>query len=240
MIPKESSSFKIGDTVLPGDDVTDAVRTSTTQRIVIGPGLRREGGQVVAARSGVLKMPQNNVFVVDAYQKRYIPVKDEHVVGIVTNAGSDVFRVDIGASVSASLSYLDFEHATKKNRPNIQVGDVVYAKLSTAGRDMEPELVCVDSHGKANKLGKLEDGFLITCSLNLIRKLLSVNCPLLKALGQKWPYECAFGMNGKVWIKARSVKETIAIANAIFESEQLDNDQTKQMCRNLGLIIDCM
>ncbi|XP_034241418.1 exosome complex component RRP40-like [Thrips palmi] len=238
MIPTESPSLRTGDTVLPGDDVTSALRTNDALKVVLGPGLRREGGQVVASRSGVLRMPKNNVFVVEAYQKRYIPVKDEHVVGVVTNAGSDIFRVDIGASVSASLSYLDFEHATKKNRPNIQVGDVVYAKLSTAGRDMEPELVCVDAHGKANKLGKLEDGFLITCSLNLIRKLLSVSCPLLKALGQKWPYECAFGMNGKVWIKARSTKETIAIANAIYESEHMDNDQIKQMCINLGVIVD--
>lgn len=121
MIPTQSPSYKIGDTVLPGDDVTVALRSGDAHRVVLGPGLRREGGQVVACRSGVLKMPKNNVFVVDAYQKRYIPVKDEHVVGIVTNAGSDIFRVDIGASVSASLSYLDFEHATKKNRPNIQV-----------------------------------------------------------------------------------------------------------------------
>lgn len=117
---------------------------------------------------------------------------------------------------------------------------MVYAKLSTAGRDMEPELVCVDSHGKAGKLGKLEEGFLINCSLNLIRKLLSQNCSLLQALGQKWPYECAFGMNGKVWIKARSVKETIAIANAIYESEQMDNTQIKKMCTNLGVVVESM
>lgn len=233
-------SYQVGDAVLPGDDVSDAVRAGDAVRVILGPGLRRVGSEVIVCRPGVLKTPKNNVFVVDAYQKRYIPVKEEHVVGVVTNASSDIFRVDIGASVTASLSYLDFEHATKKNRPNIQVGDVIYAKLSTAGRDMEPELVCVDSHGKAGKLGKLEDGFLITCSLNLIRKLLSVNCPLLQALGQKWPYECAFGMNGKVWIKARSVKETIAIANAIYESEHMDNGQIKKMCINLGLVFESM
>ncbi|KAK3930836.1 Exosome complex component RRP40 [Frankliniella fusca] len=240
MIPTQDPAYRIGDSVLPGDDVSAAVRVGDVNKVVLGPGLRRVGSKVVVSRAGVLKMPKHNVFVVDAYQKRYIPVKEEHVVGVVTNASSDVFRVDIGASVTASLSYLDFEHATKKNRPNIQVGDVVYAKLSTAGRDMEPELVCVDSHGKAGKLGKLEDGFLITCSLNLIRKLLSVNCPLLQALGQKWPYECAFGMNGKVWIKARSVKETIAIGNAIYESELMDNNQIRKMCTNLGLVVDAM
>ena len=120
MIPTNDLTFKVGDTVLPGDDVTEAIRTGDANKIVLGPGLRRMGARVMVSRPGVLRMPRNNVFHVDAYQKRYIPVKDENVVGIVTNAG-DVYRVDIGASVPASLSYLEFEHATKKNRPNIQV-----------------------------------------------------------------------------------------------------------------------
>ena len=48
-------------------------------------------------------------------------VKGESVVGVVTQRAGDVFRVDIGVSVLASLSYLAFEGATKKNRPNINV-----------------------------------------------------------------------------------------------------------------------
>jgi exosome complex component RRP40 len=40
-----------------------------------------------------------------------------------------VFRVDIGTSQLASLSYMAFEGATKRNRPNVNVGDIVYAKV---------------------------------------------------------------------------------------------------------------
>ena len=45
-----------------------------------------------------------------------------------------LFLVDpfSGTSDNASLSYLAFESATKKNRPNVNVGDVVYAKLIVA------------------------------------------------------------------------------------------------------------
>ena len=67
---------------------------------------------------------------------------------MVVGKGGDTFRVDIGSADNASLSFMAFEGATKKNRPNINVGDVVYAKLLVASRDMEPELVCVDSYGK--------------------------------------------------------------------------------------------
>ena len=62
-------------------------------------------------------------------------------MGVVTAKAGDTFRVDIGSADQASLSYLAFEHATKKNRPNVQNGDLVYAKLLVASRDMEPELV---------------------------------------------------------------------------------------------------
>ena len=57
------------------------------------------------------------------------------------------FQVDIGTSEPASLSYLAFEGATKKNKPNIVNGDVVYAKVITASKDMESELGMI-SHKK--------------------------------------------------------------------------------------------
>jgi len=43
------------------------------------------------------------------------------VIGIVTAKSGDIFKVDVGGSEQASLSYLAFEGATKRNRPNVQV-----------------------------------------------------------------------------------------------------------------------
>ena len=43
------------------------------------------------------------------------------MIGIVHNKSGDVFRVDIGGSEMASLSYLSFEGATKRNRPDVKV-----------------------------------------------------------------------------------------------------------------------
>lgn len=50
-----------------------------------------------------------------------MPVKGDQVIGIVTARAGDVFRLDVGGSEQASLSYLAFEGATKRNRPNVQV-----------------------------------------------------------------------------------------------------------------------
>ena len=38
-------------------------------------------------------------------------------------------------------------------------------------------------------------------------------------------------MNGRIWIKGRSVKETIAIANVVTSVEYMDNDQVKSVVK---------
>jgi len=52
---------------------------------------------------------------------QYIPARGDNVIGVVTAKGGDIFRVDIGTSEPASLSYLAFEGATKRNRPDVKV-----------------------------------------------------------------------------------------------------------------------
>lgn len=156
------------------------------------------------------------------------------MIGIVTKKSGDIYKVDIGANEQATLSYLAFEGATKKNRPDLQIGDLVYAKLLVASRDMEPELVCVDSQGKENDLGVLSsDGMMFTCSLSLVRKLLNSDCPLFWMLGKSQTYEVAAGMNGRIWIKARTVQETIAVANAIFAAEYTLPDEMLKLCAKI-------
>ncbi|XP_014217428.2 exosome complex component RRP40 [Copidosoma floridanum] len=163
---------------------------------------------------------------------RYVPSQGENVVGVVTQKAGDIFKVDIGASETASLSYIAFEGATKRNRPDVQVGDIVYAKLLVASKDMEPELVCVDSFGKKGKLGILNPtGMYFTCSLNLVRKILNKNCPLLRLLSEELKYELAVGMNGRIWIQSKaSVENIVAVANAILAAEYTAPSDLQALC----------
>ena len=64
----------------------------------------------------------NNVF-------QYYPNKEDFVVGLVKNKNQEFYTVDIGAPADATLSLFDFEGATKKNRPNLEVGALVYCRL---------------------------------------------------------------------------------------------------------------
>jgi len=241
--------------VIPGDLISeippDSDDTSQDKKggIVLGPGLSREGSNVYATKCGVLRKKRpltHDIYWVDTHSKRYVPVKGEYVLGIVVAKAGDAFRVDIGAAEYASLSYLAFEGATKKNRPLVNLGDVVYARLIVASRDMEAELVCVDSYGKRAGMGVIgssdpstplvnssDNSFLFTVPLNLVRKLLSKSCVLLNALGKYIAYEIAVGMNGRIWIRGKKVRDTICLANAISVAEHMTNEEITRMSNKL-------
>lgn len=79
--------------------------------------------------------------------------------------------MDIGGAHQASLDALAFEGATKRNKPNLKVGSLVYARVSLAHKDMEPELECFDAQTrKSEGYGELKGGFMIRCSLKMCRK----------------------------------------------------------------------
>ncbi|XP_053672687.1 exosome complex component RRP40 [Anopheles nili] len=224
--------------VLAGDIMTEPMDImQVNKKVILGPGLRIDGNTIRASKCGQLKIKAPNTFWVDAHQRRYVPNRGELVIGVVIAKAGDIFRLDIGSNDTASLSYMAFEGATKKNRPDVNVGDIVYARLLIAHSDVEPELVCVDSHGKKGKLGVLHEGFMLCCSLNLVRKILNPKCTFLSLLAKELAFEMAAGMNGRIWIRGKTIKETIAVGNAILALEYVSNDRIRDLCTDIGAYV---
>ncbi|XP_059203014.1 exosome complex component RRP40-like [Centropristis striata] len=230
---------KVGQVLVPGDEFcceTDGTISLTEpvrpDKVLCGPGLRRSGDRLLVCKSGVLRHKQPNMFWMDSQQRRYVPAKGETVIGIVTTKSGDVFKVDFGGSEQASLSYLAFEGATKRNRPNVQVGDLVFSQFVVANQDMEPELVCVDSCGRANGMGVFGGGGLVfSVSLGLVRRLLAPHSELLSDLQQLFPCELVVGMNGRLWVKSSRVQQTLIIANLLQSAETMTGPQRQALFR---------
>jgi exosome complex RNA-binding protein Rrp4 len=70
------------------------------------------------------------LFWTSVYGGRYVPVADDVVVGVVASRHADDYKVDVGGSCLAQLDALAFDGASKRNKPNLQVGDVVYARVT--------------------------------------------------------------------------------------------------------------
>ncbi|KAH9969792.1 exosome complex exonuclease RRP40 [Russula dissimulans] len=203
--------------VLPGEVVQTQHKT-----LKLGPGLRQfvdsqGNSSVVVTRAGTLEQNlKGNKFWVEGNSRRYVPAAQEPVVGIVAARQGEGWRVDIGSAHQASLDGLAFEGASRRNRPNLKVNSLVYARVSLAHKDMEPELECFDAQTrKAEGFGELKGGFLVRCSLKMCRNLLDPNHFFLPLLGSRFHLDTAIGTNGRVWISAKEVKQTIAVARCI-------------------------
>ncbi|EFA07836.1 exosome complex component RRP40 [Tribolium castaneum] len=218
--------------VFPGDVVKDV--KSVKGVTVLGPGVAPDGSTVRVTRAGRLHAKPPNTYWVEHDQKRYVPKRGDLVVGIVVKKSGDLLKIDIGGSEPASLSMLAFEGATKKQKPDLQVGDLVYGRLLNAHKEMEPELVCVDSYFKAGKLGPLSnEGFLVTVSLGLVWRLLEAENPILEAVGKAAPFEIAVGMNGRVWVNGRSVKDVLNVVRCLEVAERHDDRTVLDFCKQL-------
>ncbi|XP_040029307.1 exosome complex component RRP40 [Gasterosteus aculeatus] len=233
---------RTGEVLLPGDefsfDTDDTISLTgpvKPEKVVCGPGLRRSGDRLLVCKSGVLRHKPPNMFWMDSQQRRYVPAKGETIIGIVTVKSGDVFKVDFGGSEQASLSYLAFEGATKRNRPNVQVGDLVFSQFLLANQDMEPELVCVDSSGRANGMGVFGGGgLLFTVSLGLVRRLLTPHSEILSDLKQLFPCELVMGMNGRLWVKSCSLQQTLVISNLLQSCDTMTAQQRRELFRRVA------
>lgn len=147
----------------------------------------------------------------------------------MSHPAGDVLKIDIGSSELASLPTLAFEGATKKQKPDMQVGDALYAQVLSAHREMEPELVCVDSYGKAGKLGPLSnDGFVMNVKPYLAYRLLDPENHVLRKLGKKFPFETAVGMNGKIWINAKTTRDIFNVVRALEAQFKLVESEVRE------------
>ncbi|XP_027842713.1 exosome complex component RRP40 [Aphis gossypii] len=224
------------DVVLPGNDVSDIVfKGDTCKRSekTIGPGLKSANNKIIVCNGGVLRSKDDKYFWIEFSKKKYSPAKDDVVVGIVAAKTSEMYKVDIGASELATLPYLAFTNATKKNRPEIKVGNVVAAKVKVATPFMESEISCVE-YANSIILGQLENGFLFNVSLNYALRLRKSSSKLLYHLGQMVPYEIVIGVNGKIWINSASIRTTIAIGNAVMKAEHLEEEDIPQLVKNFN------
>ncbi|KAF9468484.1 hypothetical protein BDZ94DRAFT_1245466 [Collybia nuda] len=205
-------------TVLPGKQIL-----AKHVNLKLGPGLLQSSSanatdsSIITTRTGVLIHSTNkSKWWVEGNSRRYVPAAQESVIGMVIQKLGEGFRVDIGAAHYASLDGLAFEGASKRNKPNLKVGCLVYARVSLAHKDMEPELECFEAQTrKSEGFGEVKGGFLVRCSLKMCRELLDPNHFLLPLLGGRFPLEVAVGMNGRVWVNAKEPKLVIVISRCI-------------------------
>ncbi|PKS09188.1 hypothetical protein jhhlp_003802 [Lomentospora prolificans] len=233
--------------VLPGDDIDESlIPTHPKHPLRIGPGLRHvPPSDLVPTIAGpLLTDKRKNSIWVERSAGRYIPAVGDLVIGTVTRSTADFYYVSLSDyTANATLPQLSFEMATKKTKPNLNSGALVYARVTLANKHMDPELECVSqSTGKSDGLGPLIGGMVFTVSLGFARRLLMPKAVeegkviVLDELGGAGlAFETAVGRNGKVWVNSESVATIISVGKALTEADQknLTVEQQKKLVRKL-------
>jgi len=74
-------------------------------------------------------------------------------------------------------------------------------------------------------MGELKGGMVFDVSMGMARRLLMTKqreegkIAVLEELGEKVAFEIAVGRNGKVWVKAGGVKETLIVGRALLDTD---------------------
>lgn len=256
--------------LLPGEQIpSDALPSTTSNPLRLGSGVRllnkspqnpqqsksssssssspsKNKHELVATHAGLLSTDskRNTVIIHSFPQRRYIPTVNDLVIAQVHRSSQDYFHCVITPHAPlAVLGQLAFEGASKKTRPALKQGDLVYARVLSigVGAGTEVELTCVNpATGKAEPggLGPLTGGMVFDVSTGLAARLMmktGSEVVVLEELGKKLEnkggFEIAVGRNGRVWVDCSSsndsnsssdigVRITIALGQCLQELDR--------------------
>jgi exosome complex component RRP40 len=161
---------------------------------------------------------------------QYYPQKDDYVIVVVSGKTNDNYFCSLGSGTSYVLSALDFEGATKKNRPNLAVGSLVYARVIETSGCLRGRISCINPKSKKEWItgeglfGELSEGLCVDVPLHFTNHLLSKQKKpqFFKELSKHATFEVCLGRNGKIWIKCASMDHSILITNLMRKASTLD------------------
>ena len=100
-----------------------------------------------ATKPGILRFRAPDRVWVETTHRRYVPAVGDTVVGVVLERRAEAYRVDVGGSTAAFLPLLAFDGASRRNKPDLPVGCMVYARVCGVDRHADAELTCQVADG---------------------------------------------------------------------------------------------
>ncbi|KAI4175145.1 MAG: hypothetical protein LQ343_001906 [Gyalolechia ehrenbergii] len=234
--------------VMPGEVLSEDVLpapSNPSAPLKLGPGLRHTPPSTVTTTlAGPLCVDRKkNAIWIENNSGRYIPQTNDVVIATVHHSSTDWYHCSITPHTAfAQLPQLAFEGATKRARPQLSSGSLIYARVLSASKHFDSEIVCYNpSTGKSEGMGELKGGMVFNVSLGMARRLLfnkhrdEGGLVVLDDIAEQVAFEIAVGRNGKVWIKADGVKETLLVGKALQDTDQeaLKIDEQRKLVKKL-------
>ncbi|KAI9018871.1 hypothetical protein DFJ74DRAFT_621378 [Hyaloraphidium curvatum] len=217
----------------------------------LGPGIVLNGSTPTCVQAGILyrstgmekakggKVPTERWHIERVATRAYKPsVGDPVVLMVLARApyGAEAYLCSYAPlAPPLLLPYLAFENATKRNKPELKPGDLVYARVTRIGAG-EGEVECLGPSGRAEGFGELKGGTVAKIPAGICRKMLAPSHPLLPSLGQHMTFDVAIGLNGQLWITSPSVSDTLCAIDCIKELGVLSGTQ-EEFAKRVGAFV---
>ena len=197
-------------------------------------------GNLVAKKCGVLltdykgkAMEETNDEVFRSLGKYYSAKVDDPVIGIIVQKSSEFYKVDINSYTHAILNTKDFEGATKKQKPNLNLGDLVFARISKVNKFDTPTLSCINPLEHKNwasgesYFGGIKNGNLFSINRLNTWSFYKENYALNR-LNDVVGYEIIVGFNGRMWINSEKPEDIYTIYEILINSLSQSEDQIEK------------
>ena len=116
---RSSSQQKDGMEISSNNDSNDSSNLSPSFSIIA----------IIAGRLIHHASNSTDTYYISSNTQRYIPTLGDRVIGIVEDTTGEYYRVNILGGHSALLHNLNFEGASKRNRPRLDPGSLVYCRV---------------------------------------------------------------------------------------------------------------
>jgi exosome complex component RRP4 len=167
-----------------------------THTMKAGRGTFVEQGKIYAERLGILSI-QGNVIHVLPLKGRYDPVVGDFVIGVVEEASTSNWMVDINAPYPALLHVnevpweIDFADTEKY----LNTGDAILAKVLSVDESKKLQITLNDRN-----LFKIKGGHIIEVESSVVPRIIGKKGSMIALIKKYTRCRIFVGQNGRIWI----------------------------------------
>jgi exosome complex component RRP4 len=179
-----------------------------------GKGAFREGENIIASRIGLVNA-NGRVVQIMPLAGKYLPKREDTVIGVVRDMSYSSWFVDVGYPYEASLSMKDataeFIERGASLSDYFAIGDVILTKVVNVTKEGN-----IDLSMKAPGLRKLNGGRVIEITPFKIPRVVGKQGSMIGLIKEKTGCSLFAGQNGRIWIRGPSPEAEKLATEAVY------------------------
>lgn len=198
--------------VIPGEVI------ATGMDFLPAGGVFREQESIIAMQLGLVSVSGRIIKLIPLCG-RYIPKKEDTVIGKVVDIGFSGWRVEIGWAFEANLSMKDASSDFIEKKADLtqyyDYGDIVASQIvHVSGSKI------IDLTMRGPGLRKLKGGKVIEVSSSKVPRIIGKQGSMIQLIKEKTGCKIIVGQNGRVWISGLTPDSEMLATQAISMIEE--------------------